>query len=97
MSEPEVKVNEKPKQPTYDEVAEMLNQMPKAEGFFGIPIEKFSQNYMKRIISWMSISTKQLKEQYDARIKMMQNQIDTLEGKNKKPTTKKAKVPKKAN
>jgi hypothetical protein len=60
------------KQPSFAEVKEAISKMPKARSFFGVSIEKFSQNDLKRIITWQAVTSNQMKNQLEGRIKLME-------------------------
>ena len=63
---------DEPRQPTLDEVSEILLKVPKAELIFGIDVDQYSIDQLKQIITWMSISSKEMNEQLKARIEMLE-------------------------
>ena len=73
-----------PKPPTRKEVQDLIKTMPKAKLFFGQSMALFSRNDMLRIISFLSITGQEHRDNLQKRIKILEEQNESInDSKNK--------------
>ncbi len=73
MSKDEPKVPPKVEKPSFQQVKEEIGRLPKAKSFFSYAIKMFSKNDLLRIISWQAVTSQQMQQQLEGRIKELED------------------------